>query len=247
MVLNKQVPNVFTCLNLLCGCVAIVSSFHGNEVLLAAMVFLAAMFDFLDGLSARAFNAYSDLGKQLDSLADMVTFGVTPGVVLYNLFIGQAEQEIFSSPMLFHILKYFPFIVTVFAAFRLAKFNVDTRQSNSFLGLPTPAAGIFITSFPLIVRFDHFGLTPILTNPYFILITSIVVSILMIVEIPLFALKFRTLSWNDNRIQFIFLILAAVLIVFFRVTAIPVIVLLYIVLSQLYYFIIDKTTPQNEI
>lgn len=237
---DKNLPNVFTCLNLLCGCLAIVSVFHGNEILLAGMVFLAAMFDFMDGLTARKLNAYSDLGKQLDSLADMVTFGVVPGMILYNLIIGRQSQDIISNQFIFSILKYFPFIVTVFAAFRLAKFNTDKRQTNSFLGLPVPAMGIFVTSFPLIIRYDQWNLTPVLTNPFFIIVISIILSLLMISEIPLFALKFKNFKWTDNKIQFVFIILSVLLFSFLLFTAIPVIVFLYIILSLINNFYLNR-------
>lgn len=237
---NKHLPNILTCLNLLCGCVALVSAFHGNEVLLAAMIILAALFDFLDGLTARAFGAYSDLGKQLDSLADMVTFGAVPGMVLYNMMIRLSERELLGSNLLFELMKYFPFIVTVCAAYRLAKFNVDTRQANYFLGLPTPAAGIFISSFPLILRFDRFNLAPLFTNPYFIIAISIVISFLMISELPLFALKFKSLSWHENRIQFLFLIFSFLLLLFFGISGIPLIIVAYILFSILNYSVLNK-------
>lgn len=165
MFTDKNIPNVFTCLNLLCGCIAIVSTFHFNYPMLASMVVLAAMFDFMDGLIARSLNAYSEMGKQLDSLADMVTFGVVPGIILYNMMINRSPDSPFANSILFEILKYFPFIVTVFAAYRLAKFNNDQRQANTFIGLPTPAMGILVTSFPLIIKYDQWNLAPVLSNP----------------------------------------------------------------------------------
>lgn len=239
---DKSIPNLFTCLNLLCGCLAIVSVFHDNVMMLAGMVFLAAFFDFMDGMVARKLNAYSELGKQLDSLADMVTFGVVPGMVLHNMFVQYNAHEIITNIFLFSILKYFPFCVTVFAAFRLAKFNIDTRQTNSFLGMPTPAMGIFVTSLPLIIKYDHWNLTPLFIHPFFILVTSTLLSALMVSEIPLFALKFKNMKWNDNKIQFVFLLLSAILFLFFRFTAIPVIVCLYIILSIINNSILNRST-----
>lgn len=239
---DKNIPNVFTCLNLLCGCIAIVSVFHGNVILVASMIFLAAIFDFMDGITARALNAFSDLGKQLDSLADMVSFGVAPGMILYSLMINRNPDEMMMNDVVFGIVKYFPFIVTVVAAFRLAKFNNDQRQSSSFLGLPTPAMGIFVTAFPLIIKFDQGGMNTLLSNPYFIIIISIILSVLMISEIPLFALKFKNMKWNDNKIQFIFIILSILLFAFLRFTAIPLIIFLYIILSVInhYFFNIKR-------
>lgn len=228
---DKNLPNILTCLNLLCGCLAIVSVFSGNIPLLAGMVFLAAMFDLLDGLSARSLNAHSDLGKQLDSLADMVTFGVVPGLILYDIMAKGQATEIISSGFLLTILRYFPFIITVFAAFRLAKFNIDKRQTNFFLGLPTPAMGIFVTSLPLIMRYDKWNLTPFISHPAFIILITCALSLMMIAEVPLFALKFKNTKWIDNKVQFIFIILSVLLFSFLLFTAIPIIIFLYIILS----------------
>ncbi|MFI5218187.1 MAG: CDP-alcohol phosphatidyltransferase family protein [Bacteroidia bacterium] len=229
---EKNLPNVFTCLNLLCGCLALVSLFDLNAPLLISVVLLAGLFDFFDGLTARALNAYSDFGKQLDSLADVVTFGVVPGMVLHRLITNYPQShEIVSIGFLFTILKYFPFIITVFAAFRLAKFNIDSRQTKSFLGLPVPAMGIFVTSFIPIIKYDQWDLAPILTNPFFIIAITIVLSALMISEIPLFALKFSNWRWKENKIQYIFIIISVMLLIRFIFAAIPLIVFLYIILS----------------
>jgi CDP-diacylglycerol---serine O-phosphatidyltransferase len=237
---DKNIPNIFTCLNLLCGCIAIVSVFHGNVIMLASMIFLASMFDFMDGLTARSLNAYSDMGKQLDSLADMVTFGVVPGMILFNMMVNRDAAEVNS--ILFGVFKYFPFIVTVFAAFRLAKFNLDQRQASTFSGLPSPAMGILVTSFPLIIKYDHWNLAHFLSNPFFIISVSIILSVLMVSKIKLFALKFRTLKWNDNKIQFIFLILSVLLFSLFLFTAIPMIIFLYIVLSVINNSVLNRVS-----
>lgn len=227
---DKNIPNFFTCLNLLCGCIAIVSVFHGNLIMLATMIFLASMFDFMDGLMARSLNAYSEMGKQLDSLADMVTFGVVPGMILFNMLVNRDVNEVVNNTFLFGMFKYFPFIVTVFAAFRLAKFNLDQRQANTFSGLPSPAMGILVTSFPLIIKYDP-NLAPFFSSPVFIFSISIILSALMVSKIKLFALKFKNMKWNDNKIQFIFLIISILLFSLFLFTAIPMIITLYIVLS----------------
>ncbi len=239
MTSRNQLPNILTCLNLLCGCVATVSV-RDNVILLGGMVFLAAIFDFMDGYAARKLNANSDFGKQLDSLADMVTFGVVPGLILFKLFTWHPEQTLLGSSILFHILKYFPFTVTVFAAFRLAKFNNDPRQKDFFLGLPTPAVGIFVTALPLIIRFDSFGLSTMIINPYVILLISSGLSALMVSEIPLFSLKFRDFTWRANKIQFVFLFLSLALIIFLQFTALPLIVILYILLSIVHYFVLKN-------
>ncbi|MEO5570362.1 MAG: CDP-alcohol phosphatidyltransferase family protein [Bacteroidia bacterium] len=242
MFTDKNIPNLFTCLNLLCGCIAIVCVFHGNLILLVTMIFLASMFDFLDGLIARSLNAYSEIGKQLDSLADMVTFGVVPGMILFQIMINRNPEDDVLNGWFFGLLKYFPFIVTVFAAFRLAKFNLDTKQGNSFIGLPSPAMGILVTSFPLIInskslfnpliiKNDHWNLAPFISNQLFIISISIILSVLMVSKIKLFALKFKSLKWNDNKIQFIFLIASVILFSIFLFPSIPMIIFLYIILS----------------
>jgi CDP-diacylglycerol--serine O-phosphatidyltransferase len=199
--------------------------------MLATMIFLASMFDFMDGLTARNLNAYSEVGKQLDSLADMVTFGVVPGMILFNMLVNRDISEESNSSFLFGIFKYFPFILTVFTAIRLAKFNTDQRQANAFYGLPSPAMGILVTSFPLIIRYDSWHLAPFLSSPLFIFSISIILSVLMVSRIKLFALKFKTMKWEENKIQFIFLIISVLLFAIFLFTAIPMIITLYIVLS----------------
>ena len=175
--------------------------------MLATMVFLASMFDFMDGVMARSLNAYSEVGKQLDSLADMVTFGVLPGIILYSIMINRGPGEVTDNSFLFGVFKYSPFIVTVFVAFRLAKFNLIERQSGTFTGLPSPAMGILVTSFPLIIKYNP-NLASFYSNPYFIFFISIILSVLMVSKIKFFALKFKTMKWTDNKIQFIFLIIS---------------------------------------
>lgn len=209
--------------------------------MLATMIFLASMFDFMDGVMARSLNAYSEMGKQLDSLADMVTFGVVPGMILFNIMVNRDPNEVMDNNLLFGVFKYFPFIVTVFAAFRLAKFNLDQRQAATFSGLPSPAMGILVTSFPLIIKYDP-HLAPFFSNPFFIISISIILSVLMVSKIKLFALKFKTMKWKDNKIQFIFLIISAILFSVFLFTAIPMIIVLYIVLSLVNNSLINKAS-----
>lgn len=238
---DKNLPNILTCLNLLCGCLAIVSVFSGNVTLLVGMVFLAAMFDFLDGITARSLNANSDLGRELDSLADMVTFGVVPGMILYDMMVKGQAQEIIENEFLLTILKYFPFIVTVFAAYRLAKFNTERRQSETFLGLPTPAVGMLVTSFPLILRQDIWHLASIINHPFFIIITSILLSVLMISEIPMFAFKFKNRNWKDNKTQYIYLITSFILLIILQSTAVPLLFVLYITFSLVNNSMMQRT------
>ncbi len=238
----KHLPNLLTGMNLLCGCVAILSVFHGNVPLVGAMVFLALLFDYLDGLLARALNVHSELGKNLDALADMVTFGVVPGMILYHLFIRH-PAGIYFSPFWWDVFKYVPFVFPLAAAWRLARFNADTRQKNLFLGLPVPAAGSFVTALPLIVRYDTFHLAPYIENPYIVTGLTLVLAWLMVSDLPLFNLKFANLSWHDNRLRFVFLALAAVVVAVFRFAGIPVAVVLYILLSIVHFQLSNNKAP----
>jgi len=194
------------------------------------MIFLAAAFDLFDGLAARMLGVSSPIGKELDSLADVVSFGFVPGAILFKLLqanVGSVSEN----EMVVRIIQFVPFIVTVFSAIRLAKFNIDTRQTDSFLGLPTPANTLLIISFPLILADDEFGLAKILLNPYFILGISVLMSFLLVSKIPLFALKFKNFYWRDNSYQFILVITSAILFIAIKFAALPLIVFLYVLLS----------------
>ncbi len=231
MNLIKQIPNAITCLNLLCGCLALLSVFVGMAHHACLYILAGLIFDFLDGYVARLLKANSPIGKQLDSLADMVTFGVVPGFILFHLFLKSNFFIMVDNRLLFNLLKYTFFANTLCAALRLAKFNTDTRQTDSFLGLPTPANTIFIASLPLILLHDHFGLTPYILNPMILIGICILFSMLMISEIPLFSLKFKNFKWGDNKPQFILIALSVILIPVLEFAAIPLMVILYIILS----------------
>lgn len=241
MSIKKHIPNAITCCNLLCGCLAIVQAFQGHLVYTAYLVGLAAIFDFFDGFAARMLRVTSPIGKDLDSLADMVTFGVVPGVVMYQLlnsslfsFSAQAHEQALgqTNQGILGWIVYVAFLIPVFSAIRLAKFNNDNRQTSSFIGLPTPANAILICSFPLILAFTRSSqFQQIILNPFFLVIMSVVMSILLVAEIPLFALKFRTFSWVGNRTRYIFLILCVILLILFQFVGIPMIILLYVIMS----------------
>lgn len=257
MNIKKHIPNAITCGNLFCGCLAIVNAFHGNLVVSAYLVGIAAVLDFFDGFAARILKVSGELGKQLDSLADMVTFGVVPGVVMFQL-LGQAwwgmhmDGAAFNPKLNAHLAKYYPyiafipFLITIFSAIRLAKFNIDTRQTNSFIGVPTPANSILICSLPLIQAFQStlfgFDFNAIITNVYFLLGLSILMSYLLVAELPLFALKFKNFGWADNKLRFSFLIISVLLIALLHFVAIPFIIFLYIVLS-----VINNMYTKNKI
>ena len=237
MQIKKHIPNAITCGNLLCGCLAIISAFKGNLVESAYLVGIAAVLDFFDGFAARLLNVHSEIGKQLDSLADMVTFGVVPGVIIYTMLLHTSNVPQEGNPFIEQNqwVPFIAFLITIFSALRLAKFNIDTRQTQSFIGLPTPASSILICSLPLIQAFQptigNFNLNTIIENPWVLLTLTILLSYLMIAELPLFALKFKSFGWPDNKIRYSFLIISILLMLFFQFIAIPFIIFLYIIFS----------------
>lgn len=221
--IKKHVPNALTCANLLCGCIGIVFAFKSQLDITAYAVLLAGIFDFFDGFSARILNVKSLIGKELDSLADMVSFGFLPGVVMFQLLV----QSDYSSPY----LPYFGFLITVFSALRLAKFNTDTRQTEDFIGLNTPMNTLFIVSLPFIQR----DFPDLISSTLLLLFLTLLMSWLLISEIRIFSLKFGSMKWADNKSKFIFLILSAVLIAILKFAAIPFVLILYISSSILHF------------
>ena len=232
--MKRHLPNAVTCLNLLCGCLALTNIFAGRLDVGAYFVAAAALADFADGLLARALRVSSAIGKDLDSLADMVSFGVVPGAILFVLLqraLAPLEPSMATAMSWAQYVPYFGFLVTIFSALRLAKFNNDTRQTTSFIGLPTPACTLVVASLPLILLFDQFGLASIILNPWVLVGLTVLLSGLLVAELPLFALKFKNLRWGDNRRRFLFLLLAVALLVVLKAAAVPLIVLLYVLLS----------------
>ena len=230
--LKKHIPNFLTCLNLFCGCIAVVLVFRNHLEWAAYLVFAAAFFDLLDGMFARMLKVASPIGKELDSLADMVSFGLVPGAILFKMMQLNIDS-LSSNESLKTILQFLPFLVTVFSALRLAKFNIDTRQTDSFLGLPTPANTLLIVSFPLILVHDSFNLSNLLMNSWFILGITVLQSFLLVSELPLIALKFKNFSWKENSYQYILVIASAILLLTMQYAAIPLIIFLYVFLSLL--------------
>jgi CDP-diacylglycerol--serine O-phosphatidyltransferase len=226
--LKKHIPNLLTCGNLFCGCIGIVVTFQDNLILAAYLTGIAGVLDFFDGFVARWLKAYSSIGKELDSLADCVTFGVLPGVILFHLLHKSIATE--ASPEFTQYLPFAAFIITVFSALRLAKFNVDTRQTTSFIGVPTPANAFLIASLPLIL-WQYPPSEDIILNPYLLIVLIVVMSFLMTSEIPLFALKFTSYSFAKNRPKYIFLFLSLILLFTLQFIAIPFIIALYILIS----------------
>jgi CDP-diacylglycerol---serine O-phosphatidyltransferase len=227
----KQLPNLMTIGNLFCGCLAIVSIFHGQVSHAAGYVAIAAILDFLDGFVARKMNAGSELGKQLDSLADMVTFGLVPGVILFSMMLKSNYFVLYESMMGWRIFKYYMFIVTAFSCIRLARFNIDTRQTHHFIGLPTPANTLLILSLNLMTFYNQFGLQSYILNPWVLAGIASLSSALLIAELPLMGLKFRNFRFADNKGQFILLICSVILLPVLKFAALPAIIILYILLS----------------
>ncbi|MDQ2772539.1 MAG: CDP-alcohol phosphatidyltransferase family protein [Bacteroidota bacterium] len=235
--MKRHLPNAVTCLNLLFGCLALTHIFAGRLETGAWFVAAAAIADFADGLVARALRVSSAIGKDLDSLADMVSFGVVPGAMLFVLLIQATSLEPGDTGFVVHtngMLTYLPylgFLVTIFSALRLAKFNNDTRQTTSFIGLPTPACTLVVASLPLILAHDRFGVSELILNPLVLVGLTVLLSGLLVAELPLFALKFKNLRWADNRRRFLFALLAAGLLLALQATAVPLIVLAYVLFS----------------
>lgn len=237
MQIKKHIPNILTLLNLFSGSIAIVFAFEGLFHLAAIFVGIAAFFDFADGFAARVLKSYSEIGKELDSMADMVSFGFTPAVVLFRLLQDASSvSAIWISDI--NLLPFMAFAITIFSALRLAIFNVDTRQSEVFIGLPTPANAIFILSIPFAV---HYGSSSSIWHPLFswmlanewmlIGITSFL-SWFMVANFPLFSLKFKNLKLTDNLIRYVFLTGSAMLLIVFCWHAVPLIMIFYITLSM---------------
>lgn len=210
-----------------CGCAGIAMVFGGMAEWAPYMIFLGAIFDFFDGFVARAFKADSELGKQLDSMSDLVTFGVLPAILLvYHITIGAS--------MVWDWHEYLPFfLITLGAGYRLAKFNIDTRQTTSFLGLPSPANGIFFAALVIGINSGQFpeSIIGILSNVYVLYALAVIFALLMVSEIPMFAMKVKGYGWKGNEFRYALLILSLPLIVFFQFAGLSLCIILYILLS----------------
>lgn len=223
--IRRNIPNALTCGNLLCGCIGVVEAFHNNLILSCLLIGVALIFDFLDGFIARLLKVTSPIGRDLDSLADMVTFGLLPSIIMYQLLMQ-------SIPDLFGIWKAYPaFIIAIFSAIRLAKFNNDPRQSDSFIGVPTPANAMLIASLPLIVHTESQFWKDIIINTTNLLILSAVMSYALVMELPLIALKFKNFGWKGNEFRFILIGVTVLLLMTLKLLAVPAILIVYVLLS----------------
>lgn len=226
MYLLRFIPNILTLLNLLCGVVATILASQNQLLVAVYFILLGIFFDFFDGFFARVLKVSGDLGKQLDSLADVVTSGVAPSVILIQLLSDTGNVSYY---------KPYVFIALIFAAasaYRLAKFNLDTKQTNSFVGLPTPAATVVVVSLPLILEFGGLPfINNLIINKWFLIGLTIILSYLMHANIKLMALKFKDFSFVNNKIKYLFLLVSLVLLLLFKVIAIPLIIIVYVLFS----------------
>jgi CDP-diacylglycerol--serine O-phosphatidyltransferase len=242
--MKKQIPNFVTLLNLFSGCIAVLFAVNNQFIAAAAFVALGIFFDFFDGLLARKLKVQSALGIQLDSLADMVTSGLVPGIIMFKLLVLASDSSAlisfsndWNSAMHWQEFQFAPialigFFITMASAYRLAKFNIDEDQQAYFKGLPTPANTLLIVSLPLIMEFqDNDLINAIILNPWFLIVLTFVSSYLLVSNTKLFALKFKDWSFKNNAIRYVFIILCVVLLTVLQFAAIPVIILVYILLS----------------
>ncbi len=266
--LYRNIPNFFTLMNLLSGSIAIVLSFEGrnNLVLASYFIYMSGVFDFFDGFAARTLKVTSLLGKELDSLADMVSFGLAPSMILYQLLKQslQIKQFSFSLPALDILIVLSAFLIAIFSAIRLAKFNIDENQTDSFIGLATPASAMLIAAIPLISVFmpSHLLLFPNFSRNTFFLLSVlmfgiyvvkpivlipliVILSTLLVARIPMFSLKFKNYKFEDNKLKYIFLIFSVISFVVLQIIAVPIIFILYISFS-IFNNIFNKSM-ENEI
>lgn len=212
-------PNILTLCNLLCGAAAAVSALRfGNLQWPLLFIVMAAVFDFLDGFAARLFKSYSLLGKELDSLADCVSFGFAPSAILLNIYEASGGVEPWG---------YLVFVLAAFSALRLAKFNIDENQSTQFIGMPTPAAALMVASSGYLVGTGMYAV-----NPWFAVLLAFVLSYLLVCKVPMFALKFKHYGFRGNEVRYLFAGCAVVALAIWQILAIPFIILAYVALSM---------------
>lgn len=221
--MKRHIPNLITCLNLFSGCIGVVSALAGQFEFAAYCVVASGIFDFFDGLVARALHVKSPVGKELDSLADVVSFGLVPGAVLYGMLMTAFPANDY--------LPYLGFVVTVFSALRLAKFNIDERQSTDFIGLNTPMNAFYVISLPFVAA----AYNAVVYHPAFLIGSIAITSLLLVSNIRLFSMKLNTWSWQKNRWKFIFILLSAAMVIFLGFAAIPVILMLYFLFSYIHF------------
>lgn len=224
--ITRHIPNTVTCCNLFCGCIAAYMAFQADYEKAILFIILGAVFDFFDGMLARLFKVSGPLGKELDSLADDITFGLAPSAIVFSLF-QEVHYPEFLQPLAGYV-PYTAFLIAAFSALRLGKFNIDPRQSTSFIGLPTPANALFWGS--LVVGAHEFLISESF-NAIYLFGLVLLMSYLLVAEIPMFSLKFKSLSWSANKVSYLFLLVCIPLLVFLQISGFAAIILWYIFLS----------------
>lgn len=220
--MKKHIPNIITSLNLFSGCIGILMVLKGDYITAFYCVIASGIFDFFDGFVARLLHVKGELGKQLDSLADVISFGLQPAMLMYMMLKNTIDNE---------YLPYVGFLIAIFSALRLAKFNIDERQTSDFIGINTPMNTFFIFSLPFIGE----KYPEIIYSPYLLVVVTVVTSLLLVSEMKLFSMKLSSLAWADNKFKYLFLILSVLLLLVLQVPAIPIILILYIVFSYLHF------------
>lgn len=229
--MRKHIPNIITCLNLLSGCLASLAAMEGDFLTAFLLIMLAGVFDFLDGMAARLFKAYSAIGKELDSLADVISFGMAPGFTVFFALRPLVQ----SLPLSEYIpYAYAAFLIPIFSALRLANFNVDDRQTTSFIGMPTPANAMFWMS--AIAGTYRYAASVPAVYTVVALILLIATSLLMVAEVPMFSLKIKNFSWKDNKVRYTLIACAVLSVVFLHWAGIAVTIVLYILFSLILYW-----------
>lgn len=232
-------PNAITCLNLVSGCLAIERAFAGDFLWAFLFIVIAAVLDFFDGFTARLLRAYSEIGKELDSLADVVSFGAAPSFILFNFLRGEGYTG---------WEPYLVFVVAAFSALRLAKFNLDTRQTTEFIGLNTPANALLISSLVYLTAAEERGIFFLLTwSPWILIGLAFVLSVLLVSEVPMFSFKFKSFRWKDNALRYIFILISLALLAVFRLYAVPCIILLYIFVSLIRNLLKPKKETESRL
>lgn len=224
--ITRHIPNAITCCNLFCGCIASFMAFQARYEMAITFIIIGAVFDFFDGMLARLFKVSGPLGKELDSLADDITFGFAPSAIVFSLF-KEVSYPAFLTPVAEYV-PYTAFLIAAFSALRLGKFNIDPRQSSTFIGMPTPANALFWGS--LVVGAHDFLISESF-NAIYLFILVCFMSYLLVAEIPMFSLKFKNLSWSDNKVSYIFLLICIPLLAIFKISGFAAIILWYILLS----------------
>ena len=236
MSIFKYIPNLITFGNLVFGILAILLAFGGNLTLSSTCIILGAFLDFLDGFFARLFKSSGEIGKQLDSLADLITFGLAPSIIVFQLLLFLETVNYFTptndlSNYSKHYTPYIAFLIPLFAAYRLAKFNIDNKQSDSFIGLPTPANALFFVSIPFIVEYKEGFVYDLVYRKDVIVINVVVFGLLMISNLNLMTLKFKSYNWSENKFRYLLIAISVILLLILCFESVPIILILYIILS----------------